>query len=129
MAQNGNNIIVLINGTAIAGVKSDEIQSDTDTIEVASATQQQWKEFITGRKEWSLNTSYLLLAAESLRDLIQIGNVYELAITDRQGNVAVSGRAILTVCKQTHPRGNLCNGTFQFRGTGPLVLSQEVSSS
>lgn len=129
MAQNGNNIIVIRNGTAIAGVKSDEIQSDTDTIEVASATQQQWKEFITGRKEWSLNTSYLLLAEESLRDLIQIGNVYELAITDRQGNVAVSGRAILTVCKQTHPRGNLCNGTFQFRGTGPLVLSQEVSSS
>ena len=129
MAQKGNNIIVLRNGTAIAGVKSDEIQSGTDTIEVASATQQQWKEFITGRKEWSLNTSYLLLAAESLRDLIQIGNVYELAVTDRQGNVSVSGHAILTVCKQTHTRGNLCQGTFQFRGTGPLVLSNGAASS
>lgn len=129
MAQNGNNIIVLRNGTAIAGVKSDEIQSGSDTIEVASAAYQQWKEFIAGRKEWSLNTNYLLLAASSLGDLIQSGNVYELAVTDRQGNVAVSGHAILTVCKQTHTRGNLCQGTFQFRGTGPLVLSQEVSSS
>lgn len=128
MAQKGNNIIVIRNGTAIAGVKSDEIQSGAETIEIASATQQDWKEFITGRKEWSLNTSYLLLAAESLRDLIQIGNVYELAITDRQGNVAVSGRAILTVCKQTHPRGNLCQGTFQFRGTGPLILNGAASS-
>lgn len=129
MAQKGNNIIVLRNGTAIAGVKSDEIQSGSDTIEVASATQQQWKEFIAGRKEWSLNTSYLLLAASSIGDLIETGNVYELAVTDRQGNVAVSGHAILTVCKHSHPRGNLCQGTFQFRGTGPLVLSQEVSSS
>lgn len=128
MAQKGNNIIVLRNGTAIAGVKSDEIQSDTDTIEVASATQQQWKEFITGRKEWSLNTSYLLLAAESLRDLIQIGTVYELAVTDREGNTTVSGRAILTICKQTHTRGNLCQGTFQFRGTGPLILNGAASS-
>jgi len=129
MAQKGNNIIVLRNGTAIAGVKSDEIQSGTDTIEVASATQQQWKEFIAGRKEWSLNTSYLLLAAGSLGDLIQTGNVYELAVTDRQGNVSVSGHAILTVCKQTHTRGNLCQGTFQFRGTGPLVLSNGAASS
>lgn len=129
MAQKGNNIIVLSSGTAIAGVKSDEIQSGAETIEIASATQQDWKEFIAGRKEWSLNTNYLLLADSRLADLLNVGTVYELAVTDRQGNVAVSGRAILTICKQTHTRGNLCQGTFQFRGTGPLVLSQEVPSS
>lgn len=123
MAQKGNNIIVLSSGTAIAGVKSDEIQSGAETIEIASATQQDWKEFIAGRKEWSLNTNYLLLADSRLADLLNVGTVYELAVTDREGNTTVSGRAILTICKQTHTRGNLCQGTFQFRGTGPLVLS------
>lgn len=129
MAQKGNNIIVLRNGTAIAGVKSDEIQSGSETIEIASATQQDWKEFIAGRKEWSLNTNYLLLADSRLADLLNVGTVYELAVTDREGNTTVSGRAILTICKQTHTRGNLCQGTFQFRGTGPLVLSNGAASS
>lgn len=128
MAQKGNNIIVLSSGTAIAGVKSDEIQSVAETIEIASATQQDWKEFIAGRKEWSLNTNYLLLADSRLADLLNVGTVYELAVTDRQGNTTVSGRAILTICKQTHTRGNLCQGTFQFRGTGPLILNGAASS-
>lgn len=128
MAQKGNNIIVLSSGTAIAGVKSDEIQSGAETIEIASATQQDWKEFIAGRKEWSLNTNYLLLADSSLADLLNVGTVYELAVTDREGNTTVSGRAILTICKQTHTRGNLCQGTFQFRGTGPLILNGAASS-
>lgn len=128
MAQKGNNIIVLSSGTAIAGVKSDEIQSGAETIEIASATQQDWKEFIAGRKEWSLNTNYLLLADSRLADLLNVGTVYELAVTDREGNTTVSGRAILTICKQTHTRGNLCQGTFQFRGTGPLKLNGAASS-
>lgn len=128
MAQKGNNIIVLSSGVAIAGVKSDEIQSGAETIEIASATQQDWKEFIAGRKEWSLNTNYLLLADSRLADLLNIGTVYELAVTDREGNTTVSGRAILTICKQTHTRGNLCQGTFQFRGTGPLILNGAASS-
>lgn len=128
MAQKGNNIIVLSSGVAIAGVKSDEIQSGAETIEIASATQQDWKEFIAGRKEWSLNTNYLLLADSRLADLLNVGTVYELAVTDREGNTTVSGRAILTICKQTHTRGNLCQGTFQFRGTGPLVLNGAASS-
>lgn len=128
MAQKGNNIIVLSSGVAIAGVKSDEIQSGAETIEIASATQQDWKEFIAGRKEWSLNTNYLLLADSRLADLLNVGTVYELAVTDREGNTTVSGRAILTICKQTHTRGNLCQGTFQFRGTGPLILNGAASS-
>lgn len=128
MAQKGNNIIVLSSGTAIAGVKSDEIQSGAETIEIASSTQQDWKEFIAGRKEWSLNTNYLLLADSRLADLLNVGTVYELAVTDREGNTTVSGRAILTICKQTHTRGNLCQGTFQFRGTGPLILNGAASS-
>ena len=40
MAVLGNNIIVYMNGQAIAGTKSDEIQVESDTIEIASATDQ-----------------------------------------------------------------------------------------
>ena len=36
MATLGNNILVLMGGTAIAGTKSNEIQVDCETIEIVS---------------------------------------------------------------------------------------------
>lgn len=123
MAYNGNNILVLRDGTAIAGVKSHEIQTSAGTIEISSATQQDWREYIADRKEWSLNVNYLVLAAANMTDLLSVGTAYTIAITDRAGTVTVSGSAILENCKQTYQRGNLVQGTFQFRGSGALSNS------
>ena len=62
----GKDLIVIIsqNGTAIAStcIRSQEIQTSADTIEKASATQQNWKEYVAGRNAWSLNVSYLVLS-------------------------------------------------------------------
>lgn len=121
MAYKGNNFIVKLDGTAIAGVRSNEIQSGADVIEVSSATQQQWREFIAGRREWSLNVSYLVMASTGLADLLTVGTMFTIDVTDRTGAVTASGTAILKVCKQTATRGNLVQGSFQFQGSGPLA--------
>ena len=97
MAVLGNNIIVYMNGQAIAGTKSDEIQVESDTIEIASATDQDWVHQIAGRKSWSLNVGWLVLAN------------------------GVTGAAILKTVKITATRGNLAQGSFAFTGNGPLT--------
>ena len=123
MAIQGNNIIVLMNGTAIAGTKSDEIQVDCETIEIASATDQAWTHYISGRKSWSLTVGWLVLANQDVRKLLLAGSVVTIKIKGRGESDAngLSGSAILRTCKVTATRGNLAQGSFAFVGNGPLT--------
>ena len=78
---NGNNIIVYTYSgsawTAIASVKSDELQHECDLIEKASATQQNSKEFIAGRKQWSLNVNWLMTTVSDLEKVLLVGVNYD----------------------------------------------------
>ncbi len=121
MAQNGNNILIMKDGTAIAGARSHEIQNSAGTIEKSSASQQRSRAFVATRNEWTLNVSYLVLSTASAADLLSVGNTYTITQTDREGNILTTGTAIMTLCKQTCTRGHLIQGSFQFRGSGPLT--------
>ena len=123
MAVLGNNIIVFMNGTAIAGTKSDEIQVESDTIEVASETDQDWVHRIAGRKSWSLNVGWLVLANQDVRKVLLADSVVTIKIKGRGESDAngLSGSAILRTCKVTAIRGNLATGSFAFVGNGPLT--------
>lgn len=123
---NGNDIIIgTMSGdtfTALAAVKGHEIQSGASTIEIASATQQDWIERIAGRKEWAVTVNYLILedASTNVRDVLKVGTSFSLRFKDRDGSYSISGTAICTQCQQTYRRGNLCVGSFGFKGTGSL---------
>ena len=123
MAVLGNNIIVYMNGQAIAGTKSDEIQVDSDTIEIASATDQAWTHSISGRKSWSLTVGWLVLANQDVRKALLVGSTVTIKIKGRGESDAngLSGSAILRTCKITATRGNLAQGSFAFVGNGPLT--------
>ena len=122
MAILGNNILIYRNGTAIAGTVSNEIQSGAELIEISSPTSGQWKEYIAGRKNWSINVSYLVLAYNGVRDLLNVGTTYTLKFRGRNSSDAtgVQGTAILKSCKITATKGNIVQGSFQFTGTGNL---------
>lgn len=121
MAIRGNNILIYKNGSAIAGVITDEIQVGAELIEIGSPTSGQWKDFIVGRKSWSVSVSYLVLTNGHITDLLAVGNSYTLTIRPRSsGALVVSGTAILKTCKITATKGNLAQGSFQFQGTGQL---------
>ena len=123
MAVLGNNIIVYMNGTAIAGTKSDELQVDCETIEIASATDQAWTHLIAGRKSWSLNVGWLVLANQDVRKVLLSGSVVTIKIKARgeSDSSGLQGAAILKTVKITAVRGNLANGSFAFVGNGPLI--------
>ena len=123
MAVLGNNIIVYMNGQAIAGTKSDEIQVDSETIEIASAMDQDWVHLIAGRKSWSLNVGWLVLANQDVRKVLLAGSVVTIKIKARgeSDSSGLQGAAILKTVKITAVRGNLANGSFAFVGNGPLI--------
>ena len=122
MAINGNNIIVLSGGTAIAGTKSDELQVECETIEIASSTDQGWTHYLAGRKSWSLTVGWLLLATTDVRNALTVGSTVTIKFKGRNDTDAngLSGSAIIRTCKITAVKGNLAQGSFQFVGTGPL---------
>lgn len=123
MAINGNNILIYRDGTAIAGTVSNEIQSGAELIEISSPTAGEWKQYITGRKSWSVNVSYLILANTGVRDLLNVGTSYTLKIRGRNATdvTGVVGTAILKSCKITATRSNLVQGSFTFQGTSSLT--------
>ena len=112
--------------TIIAGTRSNEIQTSVDTIEISSPTSGVWKEHITGRKEWSLSTSFLCLTSTDVQKLLQIGNTYNIQVIGQEGTsvgVLLEGSATLKTCKITASVGNLCQGSFTFEGNGELVAN------
>ena len=127
MALNGNEIIVYayVNSTwtAIAATKSDEFDVSADTIEVASSTTGEWRDYIAGRKEWSLNVSWLVSVVADIRKVLNVGTKYQLRIGARTYAAAsgLTGYAILESCKITATRGNLVQGSFSFNGAGALA--------
>lgn len=57
---NGKNLILKVNGTAVAAAKSCSIDTKCDIDEVSAPSDGSWKSFKAGRKEWSISCSYLL---------------------------------------------------------------------
>lgn len=125
----GNDIVVYkLSGstwTPIASTKSDELQVGATTIEIASATEQDWTRCIAGRKSWSLNTGWLVTAVSNIEQALTVGTRVKLHIGARGGysgsSGGLTGFAIVKTCKITMTRGNLVAGSFQFEGDGALV--------
>jgi predicted secreted protein len=126
MATLGNNIIVQIqsgqNWVAVGAARTDEIQVDGEQIEIASKTSGKWREFMTGRNTWSVQTSYLVTVASDIRELLKVNTTVRLRIggsTMATGDY-LTGYAIIKTQKLTAPIGGLANGTIVFLGNGAL---------
>lgn len=122
----GKDIILVLSqgGTALAStaIKSQDIQTEADVIEKASSSQQSWREYIAGRKGWSVTLSYLVLTSEKILDLLKVGQTFSVTIKKVDDNTnKVTGNAILKAVKQTASVGNLAQGSWQLQGTGALV--------
>lgn len=124
MTELGNNIVVTWNDgnsqQVIAGTKANELQCDSEMLEICSATDEEWKHFLKGRKTWSVNVSFLLLAnGIDIKAVLKVDRTYTLYIRKRSGG-GVYGSAILKSFKASAPINGLANGSFVFQGTGAL---------
>lgn len=126
MTINGNDLIVSIDGAALAASRSCTLDISASTNEVAGPEQGEWDEFITDTKSWSVTTSHLVkseLATDTtLADMAKrVGQTFTLAFSVRGfDSDKLSGKAICTKFKVTATRGNLLNGSFTWKGTGAL---------
>lgn len=77
----GRNLIIKLDGKAIAAAKSCDIQIQTDMIEVSSPTAGRYRKYIAGRTDWSVNTSHLVVSP--LADLQMTGKEYDLTFMVR----------------------------------------------
>lgn len=123
MAINGNNIIITVDGHAVAGTRSNEVQCEAEIIEISSSSNQSWKAVIAGRRSWSFSVGFLVLANSRVRQLLSVGSKYSVIIKERNASTSeqVTGEAIMKTCKIAATRGNLATGSFSFVGTGPLT--------
>ena len=119
----GKDIILVLsrNGTALAStyIKSSDIQTQTDMIEKASATQQNWKEFLSGRKSWAITVGYLLLDNTQVTDLLFTGEPF--TVTVKVGTTSyLTGSCLMNAVGQVATVGSLAQGTFKLQGNGAL---------
>lgn len=104
----------------VAGAKSCEIDVACDAIEISSPTSGQWREFLAGRKEWSVSLSHLVTAGNIPTDVAMIGTTVTLVLYERASGLQLSGSALVTSWRTVATVGNLCTGTFTFKGNGAL---------
>ena len=113
---NGNKIILTKDGVAFGALVSHDVQTNGDTMEVAGATQGDWREFIPDRKTWVMTATCLVISSAIFANLLQAGNTFSLKSTDRQLENNVHGIARLEESRITAQRGNLVQGFFRFKG-------------
>lgn len=120
MILHGRKIVIKKgDGTAIAACKSCDIDISCDTIETASRTSSEFREFIKGRTTWSVTMSYLVT---SLKQANLLGQTLTLLISNSDDPTdKLTGKAICTKCKITATTGSLVQGSFAFQGSGDLI--------
>lgn len=119
MALQGNDLLILnSSGTAlIAGAKSCEIDMNCEEIETSSPSNGDARTYLPGRTDWTISVGYLVV--DPLADLPRVRQTVSIRVKVRDGSY-LSGTAFFKTCRITATRGNLAQGTFQLRGSGPL---------
>lgn len=120
---NGNNIIVLMDGVAIAAAKSCTITKRVEALETANSVDGRAKSYIPGLREWSVSVRALVTSMPDF--FTNPGQTVRLSIAVRDNNGEytadrVTGNAIIESAKITGTVGNLATAEVKFLGTGAL---------
>ena len=123
MIIHGRNLIIKVNGTAIAGARSCEISIKGDNLEIASPSQGSWREFMAGRKTWAISCGHLMPASGTpLKSRAQMVNTtVTITVTSGISGDTLTGTAIVNEWRASGNVGNLAQGAFQFQGSGALT--------
>ena len=109
------------NGSAIvAAARTCEVSIQADIIETATPTSGTFRTFIAGRKDWSVSVGYLVTSGDMTSDLLSVGSSVHLRIIDMDAGEWLHGNAIVQQCHVTSNIGSLAQGSFVFKGSGPL---------
>mgnify|MGYP006874806189 CR=1 FL=1 len=126
----GNDLLISLDGVAIAGSKECSIEVDSDFREVSSPSSGKFRTYKPGRKGWSVRVNSLIPDDETVCSrLLKTGNLYELSAYVRNNAEfdRVTGYAYLQHADAQGSTGGLVNGSWVFLGNGaftmPVVLA------
>jgi hypothetical protein len=108
----GKNLIVSVDGTAVAAAKSCEISRETEMIETCSVTSGADKEFYPGKSSWGVTVNFFVIDPGVV--------IYTNQKVTLSCNGSTLGDAYVKSCQITGTVGNLCQGVMSFQGTGAM---------
>ena len=115
----GNNLIIYIDGVAVAAAKSCTVTMEVGSIDTAGSGRT--KASMPTVKDWSVKTSVLVT---SLNGHFALSGKVRLSVAVVDGGEIttdrMTGEAIVTNANVSAAVGNLVQGSFSFKGTGAL---------
>jgi hypothetical protein len=115
----GNNLIIYVDGVAVAAAKSCTVTMEVGSIDTAGSGRT--KASMPTVKDWSVKTSVLVT---SLNGHFALSGKVRLSVAVVDGGEPttdrMTGEAIVTSANVSAAVGNLVQGSFSFKGTGAL---------
>ena len=115
----GNNLIIYVDGVAVAAAKSCTVTMEVGSIDTAGSGRT--KASMPTVKDWSVKTSVLVT---SLNGHFALNGKVRLSVAVVDNGEAttdrMTGEAIVTNANVSAAVGNLVQGTFSFKGSGAL---------
>lgn len=115
----GNNLIIYVDGVAVAAAKSCTVTMEVGSIDTAGSGRT--KASMPTVKEWSVKTSVLVT---SLNGHFALSGKVRLSVAVVDGGEIttdrMTGEAIVTNANVSAAVGNLVQGSYSFKGTGAL---------
>jgi hypothetical protein len=127
MVLRGQDIVITEDdgSSFIAAAKSHVIDIQCDEIETAGGDSPDYKDFIAGRKEWTVSIAHLI--GDISEDAIRIGRTYEIwELNRRTQQLRTLGTVVCTRASITATKGSLVSGSLLFRGKGKIYPSPGV---
>lgn len=128
MAKTGNNLLVAVGGTVIAGMKTCSVETESELLETCSSASSGTgaaRTYIAGRTGWTVTVSGLVVNDVG-SFVLERGTTVTLSFGMRDSNTSTigsdarSGTAICTRARVDGARGNLLIGSWEFTGSGEL---------
>ena len=120
---NGNRFMLSKDGVAVAAVVTNDVETQAASIERAGASQGRYREYIKGRKTWTMTCEWLMVSSAMMVGLIYAGQTFAISCYDRDSINAtrnVHGVAYLDECKIQMTQGQVIHGHFRFHGNGDM---------
>lgn len=119
----GNDLIIKLDGTAIAAARSCSLDVRTQSIPVSSPQDGDWQHYRAGVSSWVVRVNCLVTGIQGM--VLRRRQTYTLRMVVRSlASDFVQGTAICTAINITGTRGNMAQGSFEFVGSGALTDGQ-----
>lgn len=126
----GKNLIVSLDGVAVAAAKTCSLDLDQSFLEACSPVSGRTHTKIPTTYDWGVSVDGLIANSStptvSLQDKLIAGTKCLLTFTDGSGNRR-AGFVYVKSCKEAGAVGNLATYSASFESTGPLYKYQELT--